>query len=233
MLYLLVYVVLPDTPKTNLAVCWQFISRHYKEHGTVRRYRAIRKLSMFRRKTGYAKLRGKASEVMGLGPALLALWVKYMTQDDATHKKVKLCLKQSVEMENILRKHLPADGFYALPKEEAVKFKKAAFAMAQLNVQLCDQFAAEGQHKIFTVTSKMHMLLHIALLAHVIHPRLTWCFSGEDYMKRIQRLVAACCTGRPNPAGTMVRVAEFYRLAMHFAFDKIEKAAVFSAPFVS
>jgi hypothetical protein len=35
---------------------------------------------MFVRKTGYAKLRGKAAEIMGLGPPLLACWTHFMTK---------------------------------------------------------------------------------------------------------------------------------------------------------
>ena len=77
---------MPNTPKANLAVVWQFIARYYKEHKTARRYKAIRKLSMFQRKKGYAKLRGKAAEVMGLGPALLACWKAFMDAEDPIQK---------------------------------------------------------------------------------------------------------------------------------------------------
>ena len=142
------------------------------------------------------------------------------------HKMVRLCLAQSVEMENILRSHLPADGFLALPRDAADKFTEATCAMASLTVQLRDHFATETSHKIFTVTAKTHMLLHIALLSHIIHPRLTWCFSGEDYMHRVQRLVASCCTGRPLFSRTMESVSSHYRLGLHLGFDNIEKKVV-------
>ena len=140
-------------------------------------------------------------------------------------KKVRACLQKSVDMETILSSYLPSDGYYALPEECAAKFKNAAFLMASLTAQLQDHFKNNTSHKIFTMTSKTHMLLHIALLAGIIHPRLTWCFSGEDYMKRVQRLVSSCCTGFPNPAGNQQRVAKHYRLGLHLAFEKIEREA--------
>ena len=182
---------------------------------------------MFKRKAGYAKLRGKAAELMGLGPALLALWEFNMDKRNKIHKVIRLCLAQNVKMEAILQDHKPSDGFLALPLDVAAEFKSVAFSMAQLNVQLCDHFATT-EHNIFTVTAKTHMLCHIALLAHVIHPRLTWCFSGEDYMKRVQRLVSACCVGRPGPARMMQTVAEHYRLGLHLGFNAIEKQHVSS-----
>ncbi len=223
MLYLLVFEVLPGTPKANLAVVWQFIKRHYKEFGTLRRYRAISKLSMFVRKTGYAKLRGKAAEVMGLGPALLACWKNFMDGSNNVHKMIRGALQKSVEMETILKSCLPSEGYHALPPDSATAFKKAAFLMASLTTQLRDHFHNNTSHKIFTLTSKTHMLLHVALLAGFIHPRLTWCFSGEDYMKRVQRLISSCCTGFPNPAGNQLRIAKHYRLGLHLGFDKIER----------
>ncbi len=132
-------------------------------------------------------------------------------------------MRKCVEMEKLLSTYLPSDGYYALPPDEDKAFVKAAFSMAQLSVQLRDHFANNTSHKVFTITSKTHMLLHIALLAGIIHPRLTWCFSGEDYMKRVQRLISSCCTGRPDPSGSQAKVAKHYRLGLHLGFNNIEK----------
>ena len=121
-------------------------------------------------------------------------------------------------MEKILHKYLPDDGFLALPQKAADEFVQKAFSLVQLNVQLCEFYASEGK-KLFTVTSKCHFLLHIALQANATHPRFTWCFSGEDYMKRMQRLVRACCTGRITPEMAMKAIGDYYRLGLWFTFS--------------
>ncbi len=57
---LLVYDVLPGTPQANLDECWEFIQDYYKAHNTAYQYQYLNKLTMFVRKTGYTKLRGKS-----------------------------------------------------------------------------------------------------------------------------------------------------------------------------
>ena len=61
-MWLLCFVVMPETPLQNLLACWIFISRFYKEQETEHRFKFLNKLSMFVRKSGFPKLRGKAAE---------------------------------------------------------------------------------------------------------------------------------------------------------------------------
>ncbi len=216
---LLVFDLLPHTPKVNLAIIWNQIKTFYVENKTKHRYKSINKLTMFKKKAGYAKMRGKAVEIMGLGPALLKVWTKYMNKTLQEHRIIRLCLSLCVRMEEILNKYLPCDGFLALPQQAAEELVTTAFSLVQLNVQLCEFYADVGK-KLFTVTSKCHYLLHICLQADAIHPRLCWCFSGEDYMKCMQRLVRACCNGRVKPELAMKAVAEHYRLGLWFTASR-------------
>ena len=55
-LYLLCFIMLPKSPKENLADCWAFIKDYYKAHGTKHRYASIEKLSMFVRKKRWAEI---------------------------------------------------------------------------------------------------------------------------------------------------------------------------------
>ena len=88
-MWLLCFVVMPETPLQNLLACWIFISRFYKEQETEHRLKFLNKLSMFVRKSGFPKLRGKAAEIKGFGPALLALWESQMKQSLDVHNKIR------------------------------------------------------------------------------------------------------------------------------------------------
>ena len=125
-LYVLCYMVLLDQPKQNLATCWAHIKEFYRSHKTSNRYQSISKLSMFVRKGGTIKLRGKAGELRGLGPALLDLWQSHMNPALAIHSKVHLMLKLNLKLENLLEFH---NDEVNLPVASARKCVEYAFAM--------------------------------------------------------------------------------------------------------
>jgi hypothetical protein len=85
--YVLCFMILPNSPQENLLVCWNFIKQHYAEHHSKHRYHSITKLSMFLRKSGVVKMRGKAAEAKGLCFPLLELWKAHMNTALEIHKK--------------------------------------------------------------------------------------------------------------------------------------------------
>ena len=178
-LYVLCYMVMTGTPEENVAWCWAFVQRFYKGNRTTTRYRYLNRLTMFVRKKGYPKLRGKAAEIRHFGPALLALWTACADPASDLHQRIKLMLKLNVRLESILTEH--PDEF-ALPGPAANEFEGVAFAMAQLQTAIAEHFLGQGQ-QLYDITSKTHMVLHCALLSKHISPRVSWCFSGEDNMK--------------------------------------------------
>ena len=97
---LLVFELLPYTPKVNLLIMCREIKVFYKENNTKHRYKTINKLTtMFKKKKGYAKMRGKAVEILGLGPALLKVWAKYMNKELEEHRIIRLRLSLSTGVE--------------------------------------------------------------------------------------------------------------------------------------
>ena len=179
--YLLCFSIMPGTPKQNLERCWLFIKQFYKTAKTRHRYRYCNKLSMFVRKTGFPKLRGKAAKINGIVPAIQALWQNCMSVRITVHKKINTMLKQIALAESILSEHI---GEVALPAPSADKFKHAVFAFCQLHVQLSEHFENEGV-KVFNVTAKSHMLLHAALLSKYLNPVLVWCFKRRGFHAEI------------------------------------------------
>ena len=218
---LLVHRVMPGTPQENLDSCWAFIQDFYRQHGTNYRYQYLNKLTMFMRKNGYVKLRGKAGEIKDLGPALLALWeakIKDLIPPEQLdiHRVIALMLKLNVKMEEILTEHKHLN---ALPKSEAKTFTAAAFGMAQCMHEAAEHYLTDDI-KMFDITAKLHMIMHCALLAEHINPRLVWCFTGEDMMKQYSTLVGASAKGTP---GTLVarKCIIKLRLAMHLQFQRM------------
>lgn len=222
LLYILCFIVLPETPKLNLAFCWQFIKKYQKDHHARVRYRYLNKLSMFVRKKGarldYPKLRGKAAEIKYVGAALANLWQKKMDQTDDVHRKINLLMKCNLKMEEIMNRNKHRHN---IPKRSADELVSAAFTMGQLHLSLCEHFLDDENHKLFNVTSKSHMVLHCVLTSMYINPARTWCFAGEDFMRKVQKLGESCCRGVDGGQAANKMVAH-YRLALHHTFKKFE-----------
>ncbi len=102
-MYLLVHYVMQGTPAENLTKLWIAIKRAYDALGTKNRYSSM-KLTMLSTKGGI-KLRGTAAEVRAIGAALHVVWQQFGNLRLELHRKIELCLRLSVRMEDILDKH--------------------------------------------------------------------------------------------------------------------------------
>jgi hypothetical protein len=163
-LFVLRYMILPNSPQENLLVCWNIIKKHYADHHSNNRYGSITKLSTFVRKSGVIKMRGKAAELKGLCFPLLDLWKAHMNTSFTIHRKIKLMLQLNCQMETILDTY--SDSF-KLPVDAAKEFLKCGFLMYEFQKELQAHFQMdEGCTKTtFSLTSKAHMVLHSCLLS--------------------------------------------------------------------
>jgi hypothetical protein len=171
---------------------------------------------MFTRKNKTHKLRGKAAEIKYFAQVIFWLWERHMNPSLTLHKQILLLLKKNSQMEEMLATY--KDSF-ALPDAEAMLFKQYAFDLAQLNNQISEHFMEEEEPYLFQVTSKTHMVLHCALLAKYINPRVVWCFSGEDMMKNVQLLAVSCVKGVQGPKAVNKMVSH-YRLGLHLQIQQ-------------
>ena len=172
-LALLTCTILPDSPQQNLNVLWRMIKDYYQAHSTKVQYRYMNKLTMFLRKNGTPKLRGKAGEIRYFAPVILHLWTQHMSPEMEVHQKILLLLKFSAQMEELITENREELSF---PPSDARRFASACENMLTLHASLANHFAEEGTD-LFTLTSKCHMLQHIALLAHCLSPRLDTCLT--------------------------------------------------------
>ncbi|CAE7398625.1 unnamed protein product [Symbiodinium sp. CCMP2592] len=165
------------------------------------RFRSMSRLSMFVRKTGGPKLRGKAGELRYFGEVLLALWTTYCSNELELHKKITLLLKSNVFME---RKLTETKGQTSMEDEDADEFNQACSDMLVLQSDLARQFAEQGK-LYFTLTSKAHQLQHACLLV--------WAFVGEDLQQKVQRLASMSLKGNVGPYAVN-KMLRRYRLAL-------------------
>lgn len=243
-LALLCCQVMSGTPQENLNRCWRTIKEYYHRHQTRIRYRYLNKLTMFLRKSGTPKLRGKAGEIRHFAPVICHLWCLHMDSNFEVHQQIHMLLKFSVLMEQLITNNKEEVAF---PVDEARKFSEACENMLTLHAGLANHFAEE-QTDLFTLTSKCHMLQHIAIQSRRLNPRLVswqnkiflahgtrtslhknyffhcfffcfaevWCFAGEDLQKRVQQLAKASVKGN-NAASAVNKLVRHYRLAMQIA----------------
>ena len=209
-LWLLCHKILPHhLPLENLKLCWEKINATYKEKKITDRYRGMTKLSLFQRKRGGPKLKGRASQVASLAVPMLELWQFYMDPEVLAHRHVKAWLKM-----NVLTEKMKAnEQELALGPEDYNNFKTWSFAMAQLHLSLSQQFADE-EVTLFAGIPKIHTWLHSVHHSNVINPRLTWCFRQEDYMAIQRTLAKSCCKGLKGPQVTG-KIINKVRVAMH------------------
>ena len=88
--YLLTHECLDDEPLQNLLTVGRFIKSFQKTDNTRHKCRQrLTKLTMFVRKSGFPKLKGRAADIMGLDMAMKSCWEEYK---DPTNEHLWPCL---------------------------------------------------------------------------------------------------------------------------------------------
>jgi len=104
-LALLTVQIMPNDPQANLNRIWSDIVSYYRMHNTKVRYRYLNKLTMYLRKSGTPKLRGKAGEIRHLAHPMLHIWNKHMGAESDVNLQIRALLKQSCALEDLLSEY--------------------------------------------------------------------------------------------------------------------------------
>ena len=110
-MYLLCFVIGEDTPQNNMLQMEAAIKDYYKAHSTRQQYSNLNRLTMFVRKSGPVKLRGKAAEIKCLGEPLLAYWSSCYDETNEQHQQVLYLLQMSCRCEEIIFENKSALAF--------------------------------------------------------------------------------------------------------------------------
>ena len=218
LLWLMTFCLLPGQPLSNLEHIWSRMKFWYAKQGVQHRYHYFNRLTMFVRKSGAPKLRGRAVEVLGLNHVMVKIWEETLNPQVEVHRMILQMFRMNNKMEDLLHIHR---NDTVLPAASAAEFVDAAFKMAHLNNLIHEHFKQEPDiPDIFAITIKLHMVLHVALHSHQISPRLTWNFTGEDEMGILKVLGQNCCKG-VQPEDVASKMLLHWRYGMHLEMGKV------------
>jgi hypothetical protein len=133
----------------------------------------------------------QAAAVRAIGKPLLAVFELHMTEGDAIHEQIRLAMKLSVRVEELLDRPVAS---HRLPPEVSEEIRTSVDAMLALVSAVGRHYKVEGR-SLFHYTIKNHYLQHLSLRMWRMNPRASWCYSGENFMHVIKRIVGACVKG--------------------------------------
>ena len=213
----------PD-PSVNMARIMVLLKRQFRQRD-VSSFGIIT-INMFSNKDS-KKLRGRASEIRHLGCSLLAVFKAehtaaaargpLPTDEQELCRLIKATLKLNTKLDEIIDEN-PGWTITGTPHDQLVQ---CAHDFATTYSALSRQ-AATMELELFTMTIKMHYIIHICRFADRLHPKLTWCFGGETFMKVARGLMQSCMRAS-SPYDATRQFGEKYPYALHCLFKKISK----------
>ena len=214
-LLLLCYYIMPGTPAANLQHILEEAKRleqHPNMFGSL-------SLGMFLEKKEsphlhYPKLKGKAAEVKAFLRPLCQIWQANRNPTMQVHLQIELALQSSLSLDEIADAHSTS---HTLVGDDLQRFRTA------LNTLLVCFSAAVAHYegaglKVFNLTVKAHYLAHLHNQVPWLHPRHSWCYSGEDFVQHLKWLTKVCTPGL-NPKAVPLKALARYSLAMHAAMS--------------
>ena len=188
------------------------VYHHKKAQGTSSKFSDLR-LTMFVNAGDFPKLKGKANELRHFAGPLMEACVAFLDDIVQQHRHMKLLLAMAIKMESILDTDA---AVYQLTPSQSTEFREAAYAFANLNTAL-------GQHYhplhvlLFNHTIKFHYALHLGHCAELIHPRLAWCYTGEDFMQKVKGITQSSHLGTaPHKVAHTIMVKYVQGLGLKF-----------------
>lgn len=206
--YYMTFFLLPQQPKDNLAYLWSRMQYWYKQLRVTHKYHHFNRLTMFvRKKSIPPKLRGRGAEVMGFCKVLVKIWEEHYNKNIESHRMISAMLRANARMEKLFWKF--AKMKHVCQQRKPRNLWMLLSRWPTLNHVVFDCFKHEADMKgSFTVTMKLHLILHVALQAHKISPRLTWNFTGAQ--ETWAKLCESC-----QPEDATSKMLQHWRFATH------------------
>lgn len=208
-LKLLTHYIMPGSHAANLAVLMDEFKATYREMGTAVRFNDIRATMYDRGNSDFPRLKGQAAELRHFVPVLKDVFAKHMDPSCRQHKQVKLMLEHCHNLESILDRF---SDCYAFTVDASRSFNGSCWVIFQLTTGLANHYH-ERNIMLFNLTIKFHYMLHLGLICKYINPRRTWCYVGEDFMKRLKHLIQASHFGA-SPVLVVSKVMRKYVLGL-------------------
>ena len=101
---------------------------------------------------GYPKLKGKATEIKAILPAIYWAWCEGYDATDENHVAIKLMLAASVRMDDMITEYA---SYFRFPEAVGDELFQNCALYAQLNTKVSNLYSL----RLFNVTQKHHYLL--------------------------------------------------------------------------
>ena len=205
---------LPNDPDVNMALVMRHLKEYFNDNNVRNAYQLITTRMYCNKDT--PKLKGRASEIRHLGKALHHVFNLLMDHGDTLHKEIKATLKLNTMLED----KLDCCDEWNFQGQAYDEFLETAHMFCG-GYNTCAATAnSERGLELFPVTIKLHHLLHCVLRSQRLHPKASWCFKGEAFMKVSKQLHMSCTRGLAQYAAT-VKVASKMLTALHYQFSDI------------
>ena len=165
------------------------------------------------------RLTVRGAQAKRLIPVLAHIVRTHKLEGNQQHLNILLALENSAEIDEILDRNSKE---YKLPDAEADTLIRNGFEFCQMVTSLVQYYHA-NEKNYFHMTIKTHWFLHFCLVARYINPTLGSCYSGEDYMKVIKRLIvsSAASTG---PEKACIKAMDKYVRGLTLDLDAAYRA---------
>lgn len=221
-LFKLVYQMLPGRPLENMEVLWQEICGEYRSQEVAAQFSSLG-LSSFlvdvkAPTTAYPRLKGRAAEIKWLVPVLQAIWERRKRPGNQIDQLVSIVLQEQLTFQALIDED--ADMFQ-MEAESAKQLPKTVDRLLATYARLAFEANQQGE-LLWSMVPKHHMLWHFARKAWCLHPRRGACYSDEDFMGVVKRLVQGCtsATELHKVASTVLKK---YRWGMCFQYLRAEE----------
>lgn len=101
---------------------------------------------------------------------------------------------------------------------EALVFRDSAAQFSRSYAAL-NEWSTAAARRLFPITPKFHMFLHMARAAKHLNPKYHWCFKAEDYVGRISRIAASVAHGVKSTKISL-KLADKYRHLLHLRLKR-------------
>lgn len=193
-LWMLVFRVLEGSAENNMGEVWSRISAAYSILNPAAQYTNLG-LGSFcdpSKPSGhFPKLKGKGAEVKGLVGPLLLVWQSYMSPDNEEHQLIAHALQCVLDFQTIIDE---SGHELFLPQDEATKLKNHVDDFLKAYTIIGHMAEARGD-LLYNMTTKFHMLWHLADRAKYLCPRRSACLIDEDFVGRTKEVAQASSAG--------------------------------------
>eukprot|EP00959_Pyramimonas_sp_CCMP1952_P295495 6180316-Pyramimonas_sp.AAC.2 len=171
-LWVLVFMLIPNTPDAALQIVFESCEKWWRDHGVSSSDCFSKlKVSMFidpkKPRAKYPELKGKAGEIKNLIAPLTDVFKFWMEEGDQVHEQIHLALRMNCRIEEILKDNPCAN---ILPGDQKDEFSQCIWVFLACQTAAARFFLHDAQ-LLFDITIKPHHLAHWALESQFVNCR--------------------------------------------------------------